>query len=535
MLKALESRINPVGQSVPKEPMREDYSYGSEPDPNHPKYQVKPPQLDPKPKGEPKLMDRQFRRFLWIPDKIAYLNDHARWEERLEEWRVEQERKKHASQAPKRRYEKDVKEWKSLVKQGEKDYKESLESWKLLTQRLVDEQRQREREYGLTIRCLHNYKDYLVDANKENLKSSLDKWKQDAKQWKEDQASQKFEQLQRGYETGIKSGVEKYFKEVLDRSIYPKIFPKKHKLFYDTDGQLLLIEKQLPNLNLGEIKEEQSKKGESVIASASKTEHQKLSDHLIYAVAIRTAHEVCRYNYKSIVKEIGLNGTLVFIDPKDGNTKERVIISLKTKVENVKQIKLSRVDPRLAIKNIGGIASPSLKNFVPVNPILSIDRTDRLIVEGRDVLEGLDETQNLASLDWQDFEHLVREVIEKEFTGEGSEVHVTQASRDQGVDAIAFDSDPIRGGKFIFQAKRYTNVVSVSAARDLYGTVINEGAVKGILITTSSFGPDTYEFVKDKPITLISGGELLGLLERHGYKFRINLEEARIENKQEEE
>ena len=143
-----------------------------------------------------------------------------------------------------------------------------------------------------------------------------------------------------------------------------------------------------------------------------------------------------------------------------------------------------------------------------------------------------DETQNLASLDWQDFEHLVREVIEKEFTGEGSEVHVTQASRDQGVDAIAFDSDPIRGGKFVFQAKRYTNVVSVSAARDLYGTVINEGAVKGILITTSSFGPDTYEFVKDKPITLISGGELLGLLEKHGYKFRINLEEARIEKSQ---
>jgi restriction system protein len=51
--------------------------------------------------------------------------------------------------------------------------------------------------------------------------------------------------------------------------------------------------------------------------------------------------------------------------------------------------------------------------------------------------------------------------------------------------------------------------------------------MKGILVTTSQFGPDSYEFTKGKPLTLIGGGELLGLLEQHGYKFRIDLEEAR--------
>jgi restriction system protein len=43
-------------------------------------------------------------------------------------------------------------------------------------------------------------------------------------------------------------------------------------------------------------------------------------------------------------------------------------------------------------------------------------------------------------------------------------------SRDGGVDAVTFDLDPIRGGKFVIQAKRFNNVVPVSAARDLYGT-----------------------------------------------------------------
>ena len=121
----------------------------------------------------------------------------------------------------------------------------------------------------------------------------------------------------------------------------------------------------------------------------------------------------------------------------------------------------------------------------------------------------------------------IREIFEEEFCSNGGEVRITQASRDGGVDAVAFDPDPIRGGKIVIQAKRYTNVVGVSAVRDLYGTVINEGATKGILVTTSNFGNDAYEFIKDKPLTLMNGAQLLGLLQTHGHKARINLKEAK--------
>jgi restriction system protein len=108
---------------------------------------------------------------------------------------------------------------------------------------------------------------------------------------------------------------------------------------------------------------------------------------------------------------------------------------------------------------------------------------------------------NLAAIGWEEFEHLIRELFEKEFSAGGGEVKVTQASRDGGVDAIAFDPDPIRGGKIVIQAKRYTNTVDVSAVRDLYGTVMAEGATKGILVTTSGFGPDAHRFAKGKPLT----------------------------------
>ena len=83
--------------------------------------------------------------------------------------------------------------------------------------------------------------------------------------------------------------------------------------------------------------------------------------------------------------------------------------------------------------------------------------------------------------------------------------------------------------KIVIQAKRYTNTVGVSAVRDLYGTLMNEGANKGILVTTSDYGPDSYDFAKDKPITLLNGGNLLSLLEKHGTKAVIDIKAAKAE------
>ena len=89
-------------------------------------------------------------------------------------------------------------------------------------------------------------------------------------------------------------------------------------------------------------------------------------------------------------------------------------------------------------------------------------------------------------------------------------------------------STPIQsGGKIVVQAKRYTNTVGDSAVRDLFGTMNHEGAMKGILVTTSDYGPDAYWFAQDRPITLLNGGNLLHLLAKHGHKARIDIVEAR--------
>ena len=56
---------------------------------------------------------------------------------------------------------------------------------------------------------------------------------------------------------------------------------------------------------------------------------------------------------------------------------------------------------------------------------------------------------------------------------------------------------------------------------------MNEGASKGILVTTSDYGSDAYEFASGKPLTLLNGSNLLHLLGKHGIAAHIDLVEAR--------
>jgi restriction system protein len=221
------------------------------------------------------------------------------------------------------------------------------------------------------------------------------------------------------------------------------------------------------------------------------------------------------------------NGWVRAIDRGTGRYVTSCILSIQTNKNEFMAIDLAHVDAKECFRRLKGVGSSSLHGMSAVQPIMSINRNDRRFVSSYGVAGSLDDSTNIAAMPWEDFEHLIRELFEKEFARAGGEVRVTQASRDGGVDAVAFDPDPIRGGKIVIQAKRYTNVVGVSAVRDLYGTVINEGATKGILITTAEYGKDSYEFAKGKPLTLLNGGHLLHLLQRHGYRARVDLEDAK--------
>jgi len=147
---------------------------------------------------------------------------------------------------------------------------------------------------------------------------------------------------------------------------------------------------------------------------------------------------------------------------------------------------------------------------------------DPRFVEEEDIISGLDNRANLMLLTPREFESLITNLFEKM----GLETRQTRPSRDGGVDCVAYDPRPIFGGKVVIQAKRYKNTVGVSAVRDLFGTVQNEGASKGILVTTSGFGRASFEFADGKPLELLSGSNLLYLLAQNaGIEAKIEVPE----------
>lgn len=97
----------------------------------------------------------------------------------------------------------------------------------------------------------------------------------------------------------------------------------------------------------------------------------------------------------------------------------------------------------------------------------------------------------------------------------GFSVQLTQASRDGGVDLNVVDHTPIRGGRYIVQAKRYQGGVGEPIIRDLYGTLLHSGAVKAILITTGYFTEDAVSFAQGKPIELVDGKALTCLIDQY--------------------
>jgi len=349
-----------------------------------------------------------------------------------------------------------------------------------------------------------------------------------SKQKEQHEAMGAFRARWEGKEPGA---IRDYCEMVLANSKYPDCLPKEFALDFNHDTGVLAVNYKLPAPSdiptLSEVKYVQFSDSFSE-KHLPEVNAAKLYDDLIYQVALRTSNELLEADEAGALKSVVFNGFVTAVDKGTGNEVTACIISMQASRETLRAINLAKVDPRACFRQLKGVGSSKLHSITPVAPIINLRREDARFIPSYEVAERLSEGFNLAAMDWEDFEHLIREIFEKEFTSSGGEVRVTQASRDGGVDAVAFDPDPIRGGKIVIQAKRYAYTVGVSAVRDLYGTLMNEGATKGILVTTSDYGPDAYEFANGKPITLLNGANLLHLLEKHGTKAHINLVEARI-------
>ena len=332
--------------------------------------------------------------------------------------------------------------------------------------------------------------------------------------------NQEIEDKRKAYINGDIQQIENYFSYVLEKSKMPLDIVKDFEIQYIKDERTLIVSYYLPNSEVvPKIIQHKyiSSRNEIDVITLAEKKFEKFYNDVVFMCCLRAIKEIFSSDDMNHVDNIVYNGWIKYIDKSTGNDAESCIITIETGKEKFNKLNLENVDYKECIKGLKGIFAPSILSLTPVNPYRKIDRNDSRFIESKQAANIDVDGFNLATMPWEDFEYFVRELFDKMFNVNGGEVKVTQASHDGGVDAIAFDDDPIRCGKFVIQAKRYNNVVPVSAVRDLYGTMIHEGATKGILVTTSFYGKEAYDFAKDKPITLIDGQALLGLLNKYGY------------------
>lgn len=311
-----------------------------------------------------------------------------------------------------------------------------------------------------------------------------------------------------------------YNNMVLERSCYPDGFPQEFRLAYVPESAQLVIEYELPSPDVvpsvGEYKYNKAK--DKIDDKPRKpAETKQVYQEVVAAVALRTIHEVFEADQAGGISVAVFNGFVQTVDPSTGQDIRPHLISVRATKGTFLQLDLSRIDKLVCLRNLGAQVSPRPHEVQPVKPIVEFDMVDKRFVDQSDILADLESRPNLMDLNPFEFENLIANL----FRQLGLETKLTRSSRDGGVDVVAYDMRPVLGGRVVIQAKRYKNTVGVSAVRDLYGTMLNEGANKGILVTTSGYGPDAFDFAKDKPIELMDGGRLLYLLDEVGTKARI--------------
>lgn len=308
--------------------------------------------------------------------------------------------------------------------------------------------------------------------------------------------------------------IPQYITLLLARDSYPEGFPQTAKVAYVAESAQLVIEYDLPNIQVipDVVGFRYVKSKDEIVSSPLPTgQRRALYVSVVAQTVLRTLYSVFESDYGSLISSVVFNGHVDAVDPGTGKSIRPCIVSLRTSRDVFRQLELGKVEPASCLRILNASISKSPSELAAVRPILEFKMVDPRFIEGADVLSNLDERPNLMDLNPMEFEALIANLFAKM----GLETRQTRASRDGGVDCIAYDPRPILGGKVVIQAKRYRNTVGVSAVRDLFGTLQNEGASKGILVTTSGYGRAAFEFADGKPIELLSGSHLLFLLAEH--------------------
>ncbi|MFJ9740901.1 restriction endonuclease [Streptomyces sp. NPDC101166] len=320
-----------------------------------------------------------------------------------------------------------------------------------------------------------------------------------------------------GVRRGDPESVVEYFSAALYASTaWPEAFPRQVAAAYDPAARQLVLDWELPPYTV--VPETKSVRYTAATDQDKETprpvsQRRALYREVLAQCVLLVLHELFAADEQGALESVALNGFVDGHDPTTGRPGPIFLATVMAARSSFRDLHLAQVDAGSCLADaLRGQLSARPDQLTPVRPGRRPQEVGNPVVA-----HGGGEEPDLFAMDPIAFEGLVADL----FRAMGMQAVTTQRSGDGGVDVDALDPTPIRGGKIVVQVKRYRNTVPPTAVRDLYGTVQDTGANKGVLVTTSGFGPGSHTFANGKPLELISGAELVDLLHRHGLSGRL--------------
>ena len=334
------------------------------------------------------------------------------------------------------------------------------------------------------------------------------------------------DELEGNFRAGVPDAVEEYFSQLLALSEYPAGFPCEYRIAYRQEPRELVIEYRLPPADVVPRARDfryVKTRGEVDELPQPVKEIKDLYASVIYQVALRTMWECfAAAEAHEVLDTVVFNGIVPATNRATGKSEELHLVSAPASRATFSELVLGQLDPAACLKYLKAVVSPHPYDLEPVEPVIEFQQAKYRFADPVDALAGIDSRPDLLKMDWWKFENLIRQLFETM----GFEVRVTQSSRDEGIDAVAYNkTDIVHQAEILIQAKRYSKCVPTNDVRALAGSVEEKRASSGVLVTTAWVSAETKAFaVRNNRLRIIEGGELKHLLAEYlNLDVRIDL------------
>jgi len=280
------------------------------------------------------------------------------------------------------------------------------------------------------------------------------------------------DKLEHSFRAGIPEAVEDYFTQLLALSEYPSGFPHEYQVAYRPEPRELVVEYRLPPAEvipaMRDFRYVKTRRQIDELPRPVK-EIKDLYASVTHQVALRTMWECFAAPAgEDVVDAVVFNGVLPATNRATGQPEEVHLVSAPASRTNFSRLVLDQLDPAECLKHLKAILSRHPYDLEAVEPVIQFQQAKYRFAEPVDALAGIDSRPDLLKMDWYKFENLIRQLFE----AMGLEVHVTQSSRDEGIDAVAYNkTDIVHQAEILIQAKRYSICVPTNDVRALAGSV----------------------------------------------------------------